>query len=193
LKEKNARYADFNHQRVEKRANKIEETGQFRGMEDMGGKFTRGFKPRFGEVRQVKEVQGATVVDDKGKEHLTKFVLPVADTTNDAGPRKIEQRGSQLTDATRRARLQPFATELIDFLRRQGKAVTTTTASKHLRKQQGFTAAMGNVPSFGAFIKLFSALKMVTGLGTGGSSKVRLANEARQRMRGKQADPDRQV
>jgi hypothetical protein len=194
LKEKNARYADFNHQRVEKRANKIEETGQFRGMEDMGGKFTRGFKPKFGEVRQVKEVQGATVVDDKGKDHLTKFVLPVADTTNDAGPRKIEQRGSQLTDATRRARLQPYATELINFLRRQGKAVTTTTASKHLRKQQGFTAAMNNVPSFGAFIKLFSALKMVTGMGTGGTSKVRLANEApRQRMRGKQADPDRQV
>ena len=68
LKEKNARYSDFNHQRVEKRGQKLEETGQFRGMEDMGGKFTRGFKPRFGEVRQVKEVQGATVVDDKGKE-----------------------------------------------------------------------------------------------------------------------------
>ena len=100
LKEKNARYGDYNHQRVEKRGQKLEEAGQFRGMEDMGGKFTRGFKPRFGEVRQVKEVQGATVVDDKGKDHLTKFVLPVADTTNDAGPRKIEQRGSQLTDAT---------------------------------------------------------------------------------------------
>jgi len=194
LKEKNASYSTFNHKRVEKRAHKIEETGQFRGMEDMGGKFTRGFKPKFGEVRQVKEVQGATVVDDKGKEHLTKFVLPVADTTNDAGPRKIEQRGSQLTDATRRTRLQPYATELIAFLRRQGKAVTTTTASKHLRTQQGFTAAMASVPSFGAFIKLFSALKMVTGMGTGGTSKVRLTNEApRPRMRGKQVDPDRQV
>ena len=71
LKEKNALYADFNHQRVEKRGQKLEEAGKFRGMEDMGGKFTRGFKPRFGEVRQVKEVQGATVVDDKGKDHLT--------------------------------------------------------------------------------------------------------------------------
>ena len=44
LKEKNARYGDYNHQRVEKRGQKLEETGQFRGMEDMGGKFTRGFK-----------------------------------------------------------------------------------------------------------------------------------------------------
>ena len=78
----------------------------------MGGKLTRGFKPRFGQVRQVREVQGATVVDDKGKEHLTKFVLPVSETTNDAGPRRIEQKGSQLTDATRRKRLQPYANEL---------------------------------------------------------------------------------
>lgn len=107
LKDKNAKYSEYNHKRVEKRGQKIQDAGQFRGMADMGGKFTRGFKPRFGEVRQVKEIQGATVVDDKGKNHLTKFVLPVSDTTNDAGPRRIEQRGSQLTDATRRARLQP--------------------------------------------------------------------------------------
>jgi hypothetical protein len=194
LKDRNARYSEYNHKRVEKRGRKIEDAGQFRGMEDMGGKFTRGFKPRFGEVRQVKEIQGATVVDDKGKDHLTKFVLPVSDTTNDAGPRKIEQRGSQLTDATRRQRLQPYADELVNFLRRKGAAVTTATASKHLREQAGFTAAMNNVPSFGAFIRLFDSLKLVTGSGTGGASKVRLTNEApRRRMRTKQPDPDRQV
>ena len=163
-------------------------------MEDMGGKFTRGFKPRFGEVRQVKEIDGAVVVDDKGKDHLTKFVLPVSDTTNDAGPRRLEQRGSQLTDATRRERLQPYANELISFLRRKGAAVTAATASKHLREQPGFTAAMGNVPSFGAFIRLFDSLKLVTGSGTGGASKVRLTDEApRRRLRGKQPAPDGQV
>ena len=141
----------------------------------------------------MKEIQGATVVDNKDKDHLTKFVLPVSDTTNDAGSRKIEQRGSQLTDATRRERLRPYANELVNFLRRQGKAVTTATASKHLREQQGFTAAMNNVPSFGAFIRLFDSLKLVTSSATGGSSMVRLANEApRRRMRAKQPDPDRQ-
>ena len=186
LKDKNARYADYNHQRVEKRARTLEDAGQFRGMEDMGGKFTRGFKPKFGEVRHVKAIGGAVVVDSEGKDHLTKFVLPVSDTTNDAGPRRIEQRGSALTDATRRARLQPYANELISFLRRQGHAVTAATASKHLREQAGFTAAMGNVPSFGAFIRLFDSLKLVTGSATGGASKVRLTNEApRRRMRGK--------
>ena len=194
LKEKNAGYSKYNHKRIEKRAAKIEDAGQFRIMEDMGGKFTRGFKPKYGEVRQVKEIQGATVVDNKDKDHLTKFVLPIADTTNDTGPRKIEQRGSQLTDATRRERLRPYANELVNFLRRQGKAVTTATASKHLREQQGFTSAMNNVPSFGAFIRLFDSLKLVTSSATGGSSKVRLANEApRRRMRAKQPDPDRRV
>ncbi len=195
LKDKNAKYSDFNHRRVEKRGQKLEETKQFRGMEDMGGKFTRGFKPRFGEVRQVKEVQGATVLDDTGKDHLTKLVLPVTETTNDAGPRKIEQRGSQLTDATRRTRLQPYADELVRYLRRLGHSVTTATASKHLRETQpGFMAAMNNVPSFGAFIRLFASLKLVTGALSGGASKVRLANDApRQRMRRKQADPDRRV
>ena len=194
LKDKNARYSEHNQKRLEKRASKLEETGQFRGMEDMGGKFTRGFKPRFGEVRKVSEVHGATVVDDKGKDHLTKFVLPVVDTTNDAGPRRIEQRGSALTDATRRERLQPYANELIRFLRREGKAVTAATASKHLREQPGFTAAMASVPSFGAFIRLFDSLKLVTGSATGGASKVRLTSEApRRRMGAKQPDPDRQV
>ena len=194
LKDKNAQYSEYNHRRVEKRSQKLEDAGQFRGMEDMGGKFTRGFKPRFGEVRKVKEIQGATVVDTNGNDHLTKFVQPVSDTTNDAGPRRIEQRGSALTDATRRERLQPYANELISFLRRQGKAVTAATASQHLREQPGFTAAMANVPSFGAFIRLFDSLKLVTSSGTGGASKVRLTSEApRRRMRAKQPDPDRQV
>ena len=82
----------------------------------------------------------------------------------------------------------------MNFLRRQGRPVTTATASKHLREQPGLGAAMGNVPSFGAFIRLFDSLQLVTGSGTGGASKVRLTNEApRRRMRAKQPDPDRQV
>ena len=162
-------------------------------MEDAGGKFTRGFKPRFGEIRQVQQISGAMVQDTKNQDHLTKFVLPVKDTTNDQGPRRIEQRGSVLTDATRRSRLQPFANELIRFIRNKGVSVTTATASKHLRETMpGFTAAMRNVPSFGAFIRLFdSSLKLVTSSESGGVSRVRLANEQRRRLRGKQRDPER--
>jgi hypothetical protein len=191
LKEKNAAFSDHNHARVEKRKDKLEDVGQFRIMEDAGGKFTRGFKPRFGEVREVDVVDGAVVKDTKGGEHLTKFVLPIREATNDAGPRRMEQRGSALMDATRRERLQPFANELITFLRSKGGSVTTETASKHLREQRGFRAAMNNVPSFGAFVRLFSSLKLVTGATTGGTSKVRLTNLSRRRVRGKQSDPER--
>ena len=175
LKEKNAQYSEHNHQRAEKRAERINEAGQFRIMNSMGGKFTRGFKPKFGEVRQVKEVVGNTVQDTKGDEHLTKFVLPISETTSDIGPRRVEQRGSVLTDDTRRARLRPYADKLVSFLQLQGKAVTTATASKYLREQPGFTAAMNNVPSFGAFVRLFDSLKLITSAATGGTSKVRLA------------------
>tara|TARA_B100000497_G_C7649148_1_gene390448 strand:+ start:73 stop:1449 length:1377 start_codon:yes stop_codon:yes gene_type:complete len=193
LKQKNASYSEFNQKRVAKRAQRLEETGQFRIMEDMGGAFTRGFKPRFGEVRQVNEIQGATVLDNKNQDHLTKFVLPITSTDNDLGPRRIEQRGSQTQDAARRARLQPFADELVRFLQRKGSAVTTATASKHLREQPGFEAAMRNVRTFGAFVNLFDSLRLIT-TGDGGTSKVRLANEAtRRRLRGKQQDPDRRV
>ena len=52
----------------------------------------------------MKEIEGAAVVNNKGKDHFTKFVLPVSDTTNDAGPRRLEQRGSALNDGTRRER-----------------------------------------------------------------------------------------
>ena len=47
LHNKNAAYAQFNKERSEKRASKIEEAGQFRAMTSRGGAFTRGFKPRY--------------------------------------------------------------------------------------------------------------------------------------------------
>ena len=117
LKEKHAKYAAFNRKRVDQRARALEEAGNFRAMEDRGGKFTRGFKPRFGEVKQVKELQDAEVVDLAGKDYLTKFVQPIAESTEDAGPVRIEQRGSELIDSTRRSCLQSFADELIRFVR----------------------------------------------------------------------------
>ena len=61
LHNKNAAYAQFNKERSEKRASKIEEAGQFRAMTSRGGAFTRGFKPRYeGVLRQVGEVKGSS-------------------------------------------------------------------------------------------------------------------------------------
>ena len=96
---------------------------------------------------------------------------------------RIEQQGSALIDNTRRERLQPFADELIRFLRTKNGEVTSAAASKHLRQNPAFAAAMRNVPSFGAFIRLFDAFELVTSETSGGSSKVRLTEEAPPRLR----------
>ena len=193
LKKKNAEYASLNQERIKKRAVVLEETKQFRPEQDKGEKFhRRGFKPTFGQVKQVKEVLGPNVVDAEGRDYLTKLVKPVRETTNDAGPVRIEQGGSALTDNTRRERLQTFADELVRFLRSKGGKVTTATASKHLRQNPAFQIAMRNVPSFGAFVKLFDAFEMVTSAASGGGSTVQLTETAprRIRMRTKRPDPN---
>ena len=79
-------------------------------------------------------MQGSDVIDKDNKVYSTKFTLPVSETTEDAGPVRIEQGGSELVDRTRRERLQQYANELVRFLRTNGGTVTTAVASKHLRK-----------------------------------------------------------
>ena len=105
---------------------------------------------------------------------------------------RIEQQGSKLIDDTRRERLQQFADELVRFLRTNGE-VTAATASKHLRQDPAFATAMRNIPSFGAFIKLFDTFELITSNTSGGTSKVRLPDNAplrRRRARTKRPDPN---
>ena len=117
LRKQNAEYAQFNKERSEKIASKIEEVGQFRAMTSRGGAVTRGFKPRYeGALRQVGEVKGPRVTDESGNNFLTKLEQPVREATADLGPVRIEQRGSVQT-RTRQARiLQPFADGLKRYL-----------------------------------------------------------------------------
>ena len=105
---------------------------------------------------------------------------------------RIEQPRSEQTDAIRRQRLKPFAQELVRFLQSKGGEVTTATASKHLRQNPAFQIAMRNVPTFGAFIKLFNSFELITSNTSGGSSKVRLTDNAprRRRLRSKQSQPN---
>ena len=84
-------------------------------------------------------------------------------------------------------------TSWLDFYGPRNGEVTSATASKYLRQDPAFAAAMRNVPSFGAFIKLFDSLELVTSDASGGSSKVRLTEEApprRRRARTKRPDPN---
>ena len=141
LREKNAEYTQFNKERSEKRASKIEEVGQFRAMTSKGGAFTRGFKPRYeGRLRQVDEVKGPRVTDESGNTFLTKFVQPVKEATADTGPVRIEQRGSVQT-RTRQARiLQPFANGLKQYLQVARTEVSSPRVLKVLRELSTPTA-----------------------------------------------------
>ena len=137
LREKNAEYSQFNKQRMEKRAAKLEEIGQFRAMTSRGGAFTRGFKPRYeGALRRVGEVKGPRVTDESGNSFLTKFVLPVREATDDAGPVRIEQRGSNQTKEKQIRILKPFADGLARVLE-MGRPVTAMRALTLLQSARG--------------------------------------------------------
>ena len=125
---------------MEKRAAKLEEIGQFRAMTSRGGAFTRGFKPRYeGALRQVGEVKGPRVTDESGNSFLTKFVLPVREATDDAGPVRIEQRGSNQTKEKQIRILKPFADGLARVLE-MGRPVTATRALTLLQGVRGAVA-----------------------------------------------------
>ena len=98
----NQEFTQHNKKNSEKRAAKLEEAGGFRAMESTGGKFTRGFEPRFeATVRQVGTVDRNEVSDAAGNSFLTRFVQPVSNATADAGPVRMEQRGSLRTQESR--------------------------------------------------------------------------------------------
>ena len=129
------------------------------------------------------------MIDENNKVYSTKFALPVTETTEDAGPVRIEQPGSELVDRTRRERLQQYANELVRFLRSKGGTATTAAASKHLRRNVLFQVAMRNLPNFGAFIRLFDEFELITDE-AGGASVVKLKDMApRRRARSKRPDP----
>ena len=137
LQEKNAEYRQFNKERMEKRAAKLEGVGQFRAMTSRGGAFTRGFKPRYeGALRQVGEVKGPRVADESGNSFLTKFVLPVREATDDVGPVRIEQRGSIQTKEKQIRILKPFAEGLARVLE-IGRPVTAMRALTLLQSVRG--------------------------------------------------------
>ena len=102
---------------------------------------------------------------------------------------RIEQPGSELVDRTRRERLQHYANELVRFLRTRKGTSTTAAASQHLRRNVLFQVAMRNIPSFGAFIRLFDEFELITDE-AGGASVVKLKDMApRRRATSKRADP----
>ena len=129
----------------EKRAEKIKEAGEFRAIKSTGGKFTRGFKPRFeANVRQVGSIDGNEVSDTSGNRFLTRFVQPVEAKTADAGPVRIEQSGSVQTKQKQIKILQPYADGLKLHLDIMGKVPGPRVLAilKEMRGQAAFKSAI---------------------------------------------------
>jgi len=64
LEAKNAQFDAYNRERFEKRGRALEKAGQFRAAISDGN---RGFRPRFGQLRQVADVRRTEVVDQDGR------------------------------------------------------------------------------------------------------------------------------
>ena len=82
------------------------------------GKYTRSFKPRWSDhIHVVRGFDGAEVVNDAGKAHLTKFTQPVPEGTTDSsgahGATRIEQKRSTQTEEKI---MQPFVDKVLDLL-----------------------------------------------------------------------------
>ena len=180
LKEKNFAFSEYNRVRAEKRGEKLEEAGRFRGMIDAGGWVTRGFKPRWGEaVLSVGGVDGAYVRDTEGNEQLSKFALVVPQgTTIDAGLRRIEKPGSAQTEAKQRRTLQPVADAVADRIGAVGAEIAMWRLGDFLKERGGFPAiareARINLKSpVAALLRVYPERFRVTTPAAGGTATVR--------------------
>ena len=105
-----------------------------------GGKFTRGFKPRWStELYNVARVEGAFVWDDQGNRYLSKFTQPVRGNVDDPPARRIEMGGSEQNETRKRQVLIDFA----ERVKRQigDGTVTLSQVGTFLRRVGGFQAA----------------------------------------------------
>ena len=171
--------------------NKLSSEGAFRTLVP-GSQFKRRDQPRYSnEVHRVSSHVGNKVVDENNNAHLSKLVLAVPATSESTTTMDFARGGSARIEAAKTQSLQPFADMLAARLRELGRNTTTADAAKFLRSKQGFSEALRNVTSFGAFVRLFPQLKIITSA-AGGVSRVRLTEppQQRRRMRHKQPDPN---
>jgi len=174
--------------------NKLKNEGAFRTLVP-GSQFKRRDQPRYGnEVHNVVSQVGNLTKDEKGEIHLSKLLLPIPATSLSTETMQFARGGSARIEAAKKQTLQPHADTLVAKLHEVGRSMTTADASKFLRTKPGFDAAIRSVSTFGEFIKLFpDTLTLITSVKTGGASRVGLKASERRRLRGKQADPTRNL
>lgn len=159
LEAKNREFVAHNAEQVEERENKLREAGHFRVLISQPTPFVRGHKPRWSEkVHTVDTVTFDKVTDTEGNTFKTKFVLPVADRTDDAGPRRMERGGSEQTDLRRMRILNSFADRVYEHFG-AGRTVSASRIGQFLQtlnfRQSALEARLNMKSPVVSFLKLF--------------------------------------
>ena len=171
----NAASFEHNQQITEKKTTEIEKAGQYR-VQLPKEKFERGFKPRYGEIRTVKEVRAGMVKDDSGRAAVpVGAVKPVPQGTTEQGPAP-DLRGRNLRDQRLKEDLMEFARELYGGLTEE---VAVTRAARMMPAE--FAQAKPSTLLMSQFLRLYPNLFRLTG--DGPSMRVRRVGR---RLRGKQ-------
>ncbi len=138
LEEKNREFQEHNRDNVEERGNKLRAAGRFRVMKERPINFARVFQPKWSEeVHTVASVDFDAVTDERGRTYKTKFAMPVAGATEDAGPVRMERGGSEQTEAKRRRVLGAIADKVEGHFG-AGRTVSLARVGRYLQSLGNF-------------------------------------------------------
>ena len=176
LRKKNLEFMEHNKTESEDRARALEEAGRFRIMLDTGGRFTRGFKPKWSErIHQLGRIDGAFVYDVEGNLYPTKFTKPVTGNAEELRARRFEQGGSVQTEERKQHLLFDTATQVRKWT--GGRTVTLAQVGTFLARRNFRTLALearlGNRTPIANFLRTFPDTFEVT-VDRGGRSFVRV-------------------
>jgi hypothetical protein len=173
LMKENAEAFEHNHDTAKKKMDSLREQGAFR-VQDRST-FQRSFKPRFGEKKEVANVERTQVTDTSGKTYNVNEVIAIPVATVDNPQQDFS--GRNLRDTRLRTILQRYADELYERLT---NTMSLTSASRSMSDQ--FFETKPTHISFSDFLKLFPSKFALQGQGP--STTVRRVSR---RLTGKQS------
>lgn len=156
LMKENAEAFEHNHEVAKKKMETVKEEGAFRVQNR--ATFQRGFKPRFGEVKQVASVERSQVKDASGKIYNINEVTAVPrDTVDQEIP---DTRARDARDARLKQDLARYAQELFDKL----ETPKSLSAAARAMSDQFFETKPTHM-KFAEFVRLFGDKFVLEGAG----------------------------
>ena len=156
LMKENAEAFEHNHEVAKKKMETVKEEGAFRVQNR--ATFQRGFKPRFGEVKQVASVERSQVKDASGKIYnINEVTAAPRDTVDQEIP---DTRARDARDARLKQDLARYAQELFDKL----ETPKSLSAAARAMSDQFFETKPTHM-KFAEFVRLFGDKFVLEGAG----------------------------